>query len=57
MQKIDVFTHIYLKNISMRLLRRRTDVELKRLNARRRLSDLDIRFRIMDLNEGYAQNP
>jgi hypothetical protein len=55
-RKIDVFTHIlpekYLDALS---LRRLMDAATEALNARRRLSDLDIRFRIMDLNEGYAQ--
>jgi aminocarboxymuconate-semialdehyde decarboxylase len=55
MQKIDVFTHIlpekYLDALASKTDGRGTEA----LNARRRLSDLDIRFRIMDLNEGYAQ--
>ena len=55
MQKIDVFTHIlpekYLDALASKTDGRGTEA----LNARRRLSDLDIRFRIMELNEGYAQ--
>ena len=55
MQKIDVFTHIlpvkYLDALAEKTGKRAAEA----LNGRRRLSDLDIRFRIMDLNEGYVQ--
>jgi uncharacterized protein len=55
MQRIDVFTHIlpvkYLDALAKKTGKRAAEA----LNGRRRLSDLDIRFRIMDLNEGYVQ--
>ena len=55
MQKIDVFAHIlptnYLNALSEKAGRRAAEA----LNCRQRLNDLDIRFRIMDRHEGYAQ--
>lgn len=55
MQKIDVFAHIlptnYLDALSKKVGRRAAEA----LNCRQRLNDLNIRFRIMDRHEGYAQ--
>ena len=55
MQKIDVFTHILPAKYLDVLAEKTGNRAGEALNARRRLSDLDIRFRIMDLNEGYTQ--
>ena len=55
MQKIDVFAHILPTKYLDALLEKTGDKAAEALNCKRRLNDLDIRFRIMDHYDGYAQ--
>lgn len=55
MQKIDTFTHILPIKYLDALLEKGGKRASEALNSKQRLSDLDIRFRIMDRHEGYSQ--
>ena len=55
MQKIDVFAHILPTKYLDALSEKTGDKAAEALNCKRRLNDLDIRFRIMDHYDGYAQ--
>jgi aminocarboxymuconate-semialdehyde decarboxylase len=55
MQKIDVFAHILPTTYLNALIEKSGGKAAEAINCKRRLNDLDIRFRIMDQHEGYTQ--
>ena len=55
MQKIDVFSHILPSKYLDALSEKTGTKAAEALNSKRRLNDLDIRFRIMDRHQSYAQ--